>query len=220
MEIPTTTATLWAPTGAHYRTYPERLIQISDLSCAHQMKKILLLWMAVPALAFGIPVNLDGPGSDFSAFTSSGYRVEHSATADPSSGLGRWWVSFFSAPGDGFDAHSFAGNVLSVVPGGIYSAVLVQGETVDGDYYSRIFRFKAGDNGGLLSANLGENFSNLSWLRISGFGAGNDFALKDVTLEGQNVPETAPGFLLMGLVMFGLCIASHAKSGRRTLPAV
>jgi hypothetical protein len=180
------------------------------------MKKLLLLWMAAPALALGIPVNLDGPNSDFSAFTSSGYRVEHSSAADPSAGLGRWWVSFFSAPGSGFDAQSFGGSVLNVAAGGIYSAVLVQGETVDGDYYSQIFRFKPNAHG-LLNANLGENFSNLSWLRISGFGSGNDFALKDVGLNGmQNVPETGPGLLVLSLALVGL-FSLNAASNRRAM---
>ena len=181
------------------------------------MKKLLLLWMAAPALALGIPVNVDGPNSDFSAFTSSGYRVEHSSAGDHSSGLSRWWVSFYSAPGSGFDAQSFGGQIMNTAAGGIYSAVLVQGETVDGDYYSEIFRFKPNAQGGLLNANLGENFSNLSWLRISGFGAGSDFALKDVGLNGtQNVPEAGPGLLVLGLVLVGL-FASNAISGRRTL---
>jgi hypothetical protein len=124
-------------------------------------------------------------------------------------------VSFFSAPGTGFDAHSFGGNLSNYHPDGGPSAVLVQGETVDGEYYSQIFRFKpAGANTGLLTANLNDHFRSLSWLRISGFGSGNEFALKDLGVNGvEPVPEGGSSLLLMALALSGLVVV-HGTSRR------
>jgi hypothetical protein len=180
------------------------------------MKRLLLLLAAIPSLAVAVPVNLDGPNTDFSAFTSSGYRVEHSASADPSSGLNRWWVSFFSPSDAGFDAFSFGGAMQSLIAGSP-AAVLVQGETMNGDLYSQIFRFKPGmTEGALLTADLNGEFRNLSWLRISGFGSGSDFALKDFQVSGvESVPDASPSLFLMALAFGSLLIA---RVGLNRLP--
>jgi hypothetical protein len=179
------------------------------------MKKLFLLSAVMPSLAMAVPVNLDGANTDFSAFTSSGYRVEHSAAAAPSSGLNRWWVSFFSETGDGFDALSFGGNMQNIVAGSS-AAVLVQGETVNGDYYSQIFRFKPGMvDGALLNAALNEQFRNLSWLRISGFGAGSDFDLKDIQVSGvESVPDSSSGFVLMAFACGALLVVRRSVSNK------
>jgi hypothetical protein len=191
-----------------YSSFPGWPKLCRALGSLHQMKKLLLLAGALPSLALAVPIHLDGPNSDFTAFTSSGYRVEHSAGSEQSSGLGRWWVSFFSAPGTGFDAYSFGGDVANYLPDGGPSAVLVQGETVGGEYFSEIFRFKPhAASTGLLTASLNDHFRNLSWLRISGFGSGNEFALKDLGVNGvEPVPEAGPGLLLMALALSGLMV--------------
>ena len=172
------------------------------------MKKFLLLAMVVPSIALGIPIHLNGPESDFGAFVRAGYRVEHSQAFDPATGFTHWWVSFFREPGVSFDAHSISG----ALPEGL-SEILVQRETPDGDYHSQIFSFKpAFTDLGETTVNLDEQFQNLSWLRIAGFGLDNDFVLNDVSLTDiapastENVPETGPGFFLLVLVLAGLAI--------------
>jgi hypothetical protein len=183
---------------------------VGGVWCMHQMKKFLLLTMGLPLGAMGIPIDLDRPELDLSAFTSAGYRVEHSAESGPSASFGDWWVSFFSQSGTGFDAISFSG---LTAPFG-QDSVLLQGETIGGDYYSQIFRLKPEypDGSGQITIELDDTFSNLAWLRVSGFGPDCDFSIKDVELNSTtSVPEAGPGMLVLALALSGLAIA-HAQS--------
>jgi hypothetical protein len=181
------------------------------------MKKYLLLAVVLPSIALGIPIHLNGPESDFGEFFREGYRVEHAQEFDAQTGLTHWWVSFFCAPGAAFDAHSISGALPQDL-----SEILIQVETPQGDYYSQIFTFKPDlkpgfTDGEQTTMHLHDQFQNLSWLRVAGFGIDNDFRLNDVelTTTAANVPETGPGFLLLALVLAGVAFVGSRLRGAK-----
>ena len=180
----------------------------------------------IPSVVFGVSVDLQALGQRSGgghSLSVDGYTLQHPWTAPvnrsansfaggASSGPGfkGWWITVTRDSGTAFDGFSFSGHLAGLEWGHKTSAILVQGQSMDGNYYSEIFQFRPLGSGrdGLMTLNLDERFRNLSWLRFSGLHGAPGFSLHNVELSpGQNVPESGPGPILAALVFAGLACA-------------
>lgn len=193
----------------------------------------------IPSLVFGVSVDLQSLGQRSgggSSVSVDGYSLLHPWTAPvrsfapgfsggESSGQGfkGWWITVRRESGAAFDGFSFSGQLAGLEPGFKTSAILVQGQTMDGNYYSEIFQFNPlrSEQDGLRTLTLDERFKNLSWLRFSGVHGAPGFSLRNVELSsGENVPEGGPGALLAALVFAGLACAHAGMKMKAARPVL
>lgn len=206
------------------------------------MKKFLLLGLVIPSVVLGVSVDLQSLGQRSGGghtLNVDGYTLQHpwaapvnhfaNSFADGASsgpGFKGWWITVMRESGTAFDGFSFSGQLSGLETGHKLSAILVQGQTVDGNYFSEIFQFRplGSAHDGLMTLNLDERFRNLSWLRFSGLHGAPGFSINSVDLSsGNNVPENGPGTMLIALVLAGLaCVHAgmRVKSAQPVLQRI
>jgi hypothetical protein len=199
------------------------------------MKRLLLLGLVIPSVVFGVSIDLQALGQRSGGSPSlsvDGYSLLHPWTspvnsfagAGPASpGFKGWWITVARDSGAAFDGFSFSGQLTGLESDHKTSAILVQGQTMDGNYYAEIFQFnpRRSEPGTVLTLELDEHFKNLSWLRFSGLHGAPGFSLDNVELSSnENVPENGPGTLFIALALAGLaCVhAGMQMKAARPVP--
>ena len=199
------------------------------------MKRLLLLGLVIPSVVFGVTVDLQSLGQRSGgghSLSVEGYSLLHPWTspvnsfaggAGAGSGFKGWWITVTRDSGAAFDGLSFSGQLSGSESGHKFGAILVQGQSMDGNYYSEIFQFRLrrSEQDGVFNLDLGEHFRNLSWLRFSGLHGAPGFSVNDVQLSsGENVPESGPGIIFMALVIAGLACAQAGMRMKTARPVL